>query len=65
MSNPELMLRDVFLYAINICCSYWLIKKAALAYGKETYNQAGNPSKDTEKEGQSQGNASRKMPGDW
>ncbi|KAL6039738.1 hypothetical protein STEG23_000350, partial [Scotinomys teguina] len=32
--RKEEMLRDVYLYAANTCCSDWLINKAALAYDR-------------------------------
>ena len=34
-----------------IRCFYWVINKAALAYGKAGWSQVGNPNRDKGKEG--------------
>ncbi|KAL6065971.1 hypothetical protein STEG23_030074, partial [Scotinomys teguina] len=34
LSKGPGLLGDVFLYAVNMGCSHWLINKAALAYGR-------------------------------
>ena len=47
------------LYTVTMCCIHWFINKAALAYGKPRYSQAGNSSRDTGEEGWSLGDANQ------
>ena len=46
-SSGLLLMRDALLWAMNICCFYWLMNKAALVYGRAEYSYVGNPSRDT------------------
>lgn len=43
------VLWDVFLYTVNLCCSHWLTNKAALAYSRAEWSQAGKSKRDIER----------------
>ena len=40
------------LNAANMCCFYWLMNKAVLAYDRAEYSQLGNPNRYREKAGE-------------